>query len=241
MIRVEQQPGWVLHRRPWRESSLLIELFSRDYGRIGLVARGARGARSAWRGQAEPFAPLSVGWSRRGEMGTATGLEPAGRRHPLKGRALWCGLYANELLLNLLARDDPAPAVYSAYEQLLASLASSEPQASSLRRFELDLLEGLGVVPDLYHEASTEADIQPERLYHLVPETGLVAVDRPGRNVFPGRSVLVLTGQQPSDPDSASQARAMTRLLLDHQLGGKALKTRELFRHQRLNSNGEVK
>jgi DNA repair protein RecO (recombination protein O) len=228
--RVEQQSCWVLHRRAWRESSLLLELFSEEFGRIGLVARGARGARSAWRGLAEPFVPLTAGWMGRGELGTLTGLEPTGQRVALKGRALWCGLYANELLLKLLARDDAAPTLFTAYGQLLEGLgAELSPQANLLRRFELALLGALGVVPDLHHDAMTGQPVEPDQLYHVRPETGLVAVAAPGRDVFSGRAALVLTGQVVDDAAASREARTLTRLLLDHQLGGKPLKTRELF------------
>ncbi len=229
MSRVEQQSCWVLHRRPWRESSLLLELFSDEFGRIGLVARGARGARSAWRGLAEPFVPLTASWTGRGELGTLTGLEPTGQRVVLKGRALWCGLYANELLLKLLARDDAAPTLFTAYGQLLEGLGAGLSQAGLLRRFELAMLGALGVVPDLHHDAVTGQAVEAGRLYHVRPETGLVAAAAPGRDVFSGRAALVLTGQIVDDPAASREARQLTRLLLDHQLGGKPLKTRELF------------
>lgn len=229
MSRIEEQPCWVLHRRAWRESSLLLELFSEQFGRIGLVARGARGARSAWRGLAEPFVPLSASWMGRGELGTLTGLEPIGQQATLKGRALWCGLYANELLLKLMARDDAAPTLFTAYGVLISSLGAGLSQGRALRRFELELLGALGVVPDLHCEALTGQPIEPDRLYHVQPETGLVAVAAPGRNVFSGRAALMLTGQIDDDPAAAREARTLTRLLIDHQLGGKPLKTRELF------------
>lgn len=233
MTRFEQQDCWLLHRRPWRESSLILELFSREQGRLGLVAKGARGARSAWRGLTEPFMPLLADWSRRGELGTLTGLEPAGPGRKLLGRALWCGLYANELLLVLTGRDEALPALFDAYTDLLERLAGGQDQAHALRRFELALLEALGVAPDLAHDAVGGDPILPEGLYHVRPETGLVPVSAPGGQVFSGKAVLALAGAEPPGPILAREVRALTRLLLDFELDGRVLKTRELFRQGR--------
>ncbi len=232
MSRVEAQPAWVLHRRPWRESSLLLELFTRDHGRVGLVAKGARGARSAWRGLAEPFAPLEAGWSRRGELGTLTGLEPTSRPGVLQQRALWCGFYANELLLKLLARDDPAAPLFDAYGRLIAGLATERQAATLLRNFELDVLDALGVVPDFDQAADDSGPIEAGALYHLQPEQGFVMTAATGPAVFSGRAILGLAGGQELTGEIGRQARELTRLLLDHQLDGQVLKTRELFRER---------
>lgn len=229
MSRIEGQAGWVLHRRPWRESSVLIELFSRDQGRIGLVARGARSSRSAWRGLVEPFCPLIVSWQRRGELGTLTGLEPAGGRVGLTGRALWCGLYANELLMRLLARDDSVPQLFDAYSVLLPELTERAGQAPALRRFELELLESMGIAPDLTRDAVSGRPIQAGKLYHLDPDVGLTAVEHPGRSIFPGRAILHLLGARPQGVEDGRAARALTRILIEHQLGGRPLQTRRLL------------
>lgn len=229
MSRVEAQPGWVLHRRSWRESSLLIEFFGRTSGRIGLVARAARSARSPWRGVAEPFCPLLASWTRRGEMGTLTGLESTGPRRVLTGRVLWCGLYANELLIKLLARDDPAPTVFDAYDELLEALAAMGSAGPALRRFELKLLAGMGVAPDFDRDAGSGEPINPDKLYHLAPEAGFVAVDRPGRAVFAGTVIQDLARDRESGGDQARMARLLTRQLIDYHLGGHPLQTRRLF------------
>lgn len=233
MIRVEAQPGWVLHRRPWGESSFLIEFFSRDYGRIGLVGKGARSARSKWRGLVEPFCLLSASWTRRGEMGTLTMLEPADSRCFLEGRALWCGLYANELLIRLVARDDPAPTLFETYSSLLPRLADRAEQARALRRFELVLLESMGIAPDLAHDAEASKPIRPNRLYHLDPDVGLVSVDRPGRSVFRGSVIQRLLNDRLESAEDARVARSLTRMLIEHQLDGRPLQTRRLLENHR--------
>ena len=223
---------WVLHRRPWRESSLLIDLLSVDHGRLAVVAKGARGARSPWRGLAEPFMPLRADWSKRGEMGTLVGLEADGARFLLQGRQLWCGLYANELLIRLLGRDDPCPDIHGAYGRLLLDLRSAASQAASLRRFEIALLGDLGVVPDLLYEASSGDAVVPEGRYYLEPESGVLHAHESVRHSVSGRGLLVLAGQLAPDPASAAEARQIARRLIDHQLAGQPLKTRELFRAQ---------
>ncbi|QKK03316.1 MAG: DNA repair protein RecO [Pseudomonadota bacterium] len=231
MSRIEEEPGWILHRRPWRETSLLIEYLGRDAGRVGLVARGARAPRSAWRGLAEPFSPLSAAWTRRGEMGTLVTLESAGRRLVLAGRALWCGLYANELVLRLLPRDDPHTAIHDDYSRLIGALAAGEQaQSILLRRFELDLLTALGVAPDLQYEAVSGAEIRGSDLYRLDPEGGLIRVDRPGRSVFSGAVIQALRDGTGRDLDDMRQARMFMRELIDYHLGGRPLETRRLFR-----------
>ncbi|QOC23479.1 DNA repair protein RecO [Wenzhouxiangella sp. AB-CW3] len=225
----QAQLGWVLHRRPWRESSLLIEFFGREQGRTGLVARAARSARSPWRGLAEPFALLSARWTRRGEMGTLTGLEPAGHRVMLSGRALWCGLYANELIMKLLARDDPSPEIFEAYALLIEQLGNDQPLASAVRTFELALLGALGVAPDFTHDANDGSPIDPSARYHLDPEAGFLPVQRDGQAVYAGQTILALAGQVEESAAGALDSRRLMRQLIDHQLAGRPLESRRLF------------
>ena len=210
---------------------MLIELFSRDHGRVGLVARGARGARSPWRGLGEPFVPLEAEWTRRGEMGTLVRLEPSGQRPQLSGRSLWCGLYANELVVLLTGRDEPMPELHLAYDRLLGSLAEETRPARSLRRFELALLQALGVAPDLVCEAGSAVRVRRDGWYRLEPDAGLFPVAAPGgRHVYSGEAILSLSTEETIDSGNEREARDITRCLLDHQLDGRALKTRELFR-----------
>lgn len=240
MARVEQQAGWVVHRRPWRESSLLVEFFAREHGRIGLVAKGARAARSTWRGLAEPFVPLVASWTRRGEMGTLTSLEPAGPRCELRGRALWCGLYVNELLLRLLERDDPHPQVFDACGVVLGGLAAADqPQSLLLRRFELALLKGMGVAPDFRADAAAGEAIQPDGLYHLQPEAGFAPVDRPGAGVFRGDAIRALDAGTTDDRETAREMRELMRVLIDHHLAGCELASRRLLAGAATQGKGE--
>jgi len=231
--RYENEPVWVLHRRPWRESSLLLELFTKHHGRLGVVAKGARGARSSWRGLGEPFLPLRAGWLKRGEMGTLTALEPEGEQRRLPGRALWCGLYANELLIRLIGRESPCPTLFLDYGNLLDQLAAGQTQAVCLRRFEMALLNELGVVPDLSHEALSGDAVVPEGRYDLEPESGVLPVAESRRVSVSGAALLMLAGLVEPQPEQAADMRMVARRLIDHQLDGQVLKTRELFGGQR--------
>ena len=233
MTRVENEAVWVLHRRPWRESSLLIELFSLQQGRLAVVAKGARGARSQWRGLGEPFIPLRAGWVKRGEMGTLTALEPDGEQRRLPGRALWCGLYANELLIRLIGRESPCPDLFLDYTRLLDELADGQPHALCLRRFEMALLSELGVVPDLGHEVLSGDAVVPEGRYHLEPDSGVLPVAESRGGCVSGAALLMLAGLVEPQPEQAADMRAIARRLIDHQLDGQVLKTRELFGGQR--------
>lgn len=230
MARAVSQHCWILHRRAWRETSLLIELFSQEHGRVGLVARGARGPRSPWRGLGEPFVPLQSEWLRRGEMGTLVRLEQADARPVLRGRALWCGLYANELLLRLTGRDEPLPELFSAYSELLYTLGADCGSGGPLRVFELALLSALGVAPDFQCEADSGQPIHPDVHYRLDPESGFIAADARAQSVYAGAAILALGQGRPVAGEHQRQARELTRCLIDHQLDGRVLKTRELFR-----------
>jgi len=230
------QRCWVLHRRPWRESSLMVELFSFEHGRLGVMARGARGARSNWRGLCEPFLPLSAQWRRRGELGTLTELEPTQRPVALTGAAIWCGLYANELLLKLLERDEPVAALHQAYDDLMSTLATAvaDQHGMALRRFEWALLRTLGVAPELSREAGQGVAIEPDQQYLMDPEAGLQRTAN-GHQGYSGRAILWLAdgARAQVEPELRRQARAMLAQLIDHQLAGRTLKTRELFRTTR--------
>ena len=142
-VKVLLEPAWVLHHYPYRDSSLLLEVFSRAHGRVGLIARGARAAKGRWRNQLQILRPLLLSWSMRGELGTLTDAESV--RAPLNwsGRQVLCASYLNELLLRLLTRHDPHPALFDAYQQALARLAGHEEAGAALLREALADRAGL--------------------------------------------------------------------------------------------------
>ena len=151
-------------------------MLSRAHGRIAGVARAARNAKSAFFGLTEPFRALEASWTRRGEMVTLTGLEPSGPSSRLSGRAMWCGLYANELLLRLTPRDDPDSDIFDAYARLLPELAIPARQSNALRRFELALLHALGVAPDLAFAGDSGDPVAAALRYQVDPVAGPIPV-----------------------------------------------------------------
>ena len=172
-MRIEQQPAFVLHARPWRETSLLLDVLSRDHGRVGLVARSVRGARSRTpRSLLQPFSPLQLGWSGHGELATMSAAEAAGAALPVIGEALLCALYLNELIVRLVPRNDPHADVFAAYLETLARLSHGHPPAWTLRRFERDLLAHLGYALVLDVDGDDGAPLDPERDYAYRHEHG---------------------------------------------------------------------
>lgn len=233
-MRILQQPAFVLHRRPYRDSSLLLEALSREYGRLGLVAQGAASARSRLKGVLQPFTPLLLSWSGAGDLATLKGGEEAGRPFPLLQNRALAGLYVNELLVRLLPRQDIQPALFAAYETLLAELATALDEEPPLRRFEKRLLEELGYGLSLDRTADSGQLIVAEAHYRYVLDRGPLAADRTQAGVpISGRGLLALREGILTDPAVLPEVKRLTRAALAEQLNGRALKTRELYRIRR--------
>lgn len=232
-MRVQQQPAFVLHSAEYRESSLRLEIFSRDHGRLGLIAKGARRPSSGLRGVLSAFQPLLVGWSGRGELSTLTGAEPDGAAALLTGRALLCGFYINELLIRMLHRHDPHEQLHSAYQEAIRQL-ESEPEVpeAALRIFEKRLLKEVGYGLVLDHEVVHNSPIRPEAMYWYVPDRGPLPAetDEPGGVPMRGSTLLALGREELSDGVVLAEAKRLLRSVLARHLGGKPLRSRELFR-----------
>jgi DNA repair protein RecO (recombination protein O) len=232
MPRIQQQPAYVLHGRAYRESSLLLELLSRDHGRTALVARGARGPKSRWRNLLQPFRPLLVGWTARGELGTLAAAEQIAAPPALHGEALYCGLYLNELLMRLLHRGDPHPEVFERYRGTLAELASHRAPQPVLRVFEKHLLDAVGYGLVLDHDCSNGEAISDEAWYDYRPDRGPARVS--GQSGELGQLVsgaaLRALREECFDPEALHQLRGMMRRVLRYHLGEKPLRSAALFR-----------
>lgn len=229
LSRVDREAVFVLHRRPWRDTSLIIEFLTREYGRVAGIARGARNAKSAFFGLTEPFRALEASWTRRGEMVTLIGLEPGGGATRLSGRAMWCGLYANELLLRLTPRDDPEPRIFDAYARLVAELTTPARQSNALRHFELTLLDALGVAPDLASSGDSGDPVAAEMRYQVDPVVGPVPVPEHQEGIR-GSVLLALAEGRDIAGDDAAAALHLMRKLIEHQLDGRKLNTPAFFR-----------
>ncbi len=230
--RLADEPAFVLHSYPFRETSLLVEVFSRQHGRVPLVARGARRPKSAVRGLLMNFQPLSLSWFGKHEVRTLHSAEWQGGQPLLQGTALMCGFYLNELLLNLMVRDDPHVSLFDYYQHTLQRLAHGADMASTLRCFEKHLLQELGYALLLDHEAGSDKPIDVALTYRYVIERGVVrenAGTEEGLQIS-GKTLLDMVADDYSDVHSARQGKQLMRMLLNHHLDGKQLHTRELIK-----------
>src|SRR5471030_1162613 len=188
--RVEHEPAFVLHTYPYKETSLIVEAFSRGQGRTALIAKGARRPRSAMRGVLHAFQPLKLTWAGSGEMNTLVSAEWQGGMPFLRGFGLMCGFYVNELILRLLPRDDAHEKLFDAYSESLEMLGRGEPTAAVLRRFEKRLLAELGYAMLLDRDAANGDPIDPSLHYLYDPERGPLPVERNTRSAEDGEMVV---------------------------------------------------
>ena len=236
MLRVSLEPAYVLHGRPYRESSLLLEAFTRDHGRVGLVARSARGPRSRWKSVLQPFRPLLLSWNQRGELGTLTAADQVASPPAAQGEAIFCGLYINELLMRGLHRSDAHPELFESYRQLLAELLLSQRPEPVLRTFEKQLLDALGFGLQLECEHDTGLPVTAAGWYDYIPERGLVRLSKTpaaGSDVVEARLVsgaalLALQSNSIAEEHQPELKRLMRRAL-KHHLGDKPLVSQALF------------
>jgi DNA repair protein RecO (recombination protein O) len=234
---VRLQPAYVLHQRPYRDSGRILEMFTRDHGRLTLFARGV--ARTAGRSTKsasllpvlQPFNPLLVSWSGRGEAGQLTAAELDGPFVALPPQQLLSACYLNELLLNLLARHDEHLQVFGWYVQTLSVLKTDIQVLRPLRLFEKRLLEAIGYGLLLEYESGGDTPIQAGQsyLYRLDHGPQRVVGVADGGNVYSGASLLSLAREELADAPSCADARRLLRAALERCLEGRELKTRQVM------------
>lgn len=232
--RVQNEPAWLLHHRPFRDTSRILDVLSRSHGRLSLVARGSRSGKSRLRGYLRPFLPLQLSWIIRTDLGTLTGAEMDGKPIALAGDALLSAYYMNELLLNLLHAHDPQPEIFEAYGKTIQQLAASDDVAILLRQFELELLRALGYAINLDHDTQTLQELDPDVCYEYRVEHGPVPVDvQEGPMVFRGAELVAIREQDFTRPDILRCASRLLRDVISFHLGGKELKSRKVLREIR--------
>lgn len=239
--RIGEEPAYVLHHYDWSESSLILEMFTRQAGRVALVAKGVKKPSSSFRPVLLPLQPLRVSYGGDADIRTLKAVDWVGGHVMPTGEALLSGYYLNELLMRLLARDDPHPQVFDVYAPTVALLASGQSALlqPALRAFELLLLRELGLLPALDAQTLSLRALEPERAYALVPEAGLRLAGGDDRYHLQGVQWQALheamsAGQALTAlwtrPELASVAlRVMLRQLLTHHCGVGALKTRQMM------------
>jgi len=228
--KVLAQPGFVLHSYPYKETSLIVDVLTRDHGRVALVAKGAKRPHSKLRGALQTFQPLSLSWSGKSEVRTLTEAEWVGGLLPLEKSALLCGFYLNELLVKLLAREDAHPALFDQYVATLNKLAHGENAPIVLRQFERALLRQTGVAGNWSHCTVSNRPVQPDGAYVVDPEQGT----RPERlsdraPKVSGKTLLDMEREDYSDPTTQLQSKFLMRYLLAHHLGHAQLNTRQIL------------
>jgi DNA repair protein RecO (recombination protein O) len=228
MSRIQLEPAYVLHSRPFRETSLIVEAFTRDHGRVAVVARGAKSSRSRWRNVLQPFRPLLLGWSQKSELGTLTDVDQVASPPALQGQALYCGLYLNELLMRLLHRGDPHTEVFERYRHALSELAMEISPQPVLRLFEKHLLDATGYAMLLDRECSGDTEIKPHCWYDYQPQRGPVLAAGPGNGRISGGALLALHSEELQSAN-LPELRVLMRKVIGYHLGDKPLASLSLF------------
>ncbi|MDP6536706.1 MAG: DNA repair protein RecO [Gammaproteobacteria bacterium] len=231
--RVLLQPAYVLHRAPFQNTSLLVDFFTLDYGRVRAVAKGARREKSKYRALLQPFHPLLVSVSGRGEVKTVAGVETGLAAILLQGERLFSGLYVNELLTRLLHNQEEHTALYKHYQETLIALQGSENIECVLRRFELNLLAELGYALNLEEDFRSHEAIEPDSHYRFIPDMGFELLPSDDANdnprSFQGRHLVRLREMDLQDRDTAKSAKRLLRIALTAHLGEKPINSRGLF------------
>ena len=228
--RVLNQPGFVLHSWPYKETSVIIDVLTRDYGRIALIAKGAKRPHSQLRSVLQTFQPLQFAWTGKSEIRILTSAEWVGGMLPLEKSALLCGFYLNELLVKFLVRDEPHPLLFDQYVSTLNQLAHAEPAPTVLRQFELSLLRESGLLSDLSFCTSSRTRVLAADNYIVDPELGARPASMSDTApVVSGKTLLDMVAGDYGDPQTQFQSKMLMRSLLSHHLHGAFLNTRQIL------------
>ena len=237
-MRVPLHPAFILHQRPYRETSKLLELFSSEHGRVAVVAKGAR---RRWRQEIQLFRSVQVAWTGRGELGTLTAVEPDSEATLFQPDTLASAFYVNELLVRLLPRHDPAMELFACYRSTIRGLSEHSEPGTILRRFEKQLLETLGYGLITAGEVGTGTPLVPDELYHYALELGPTR-QKPSTEqalAVHGRTLHCLESGAVMDTQTLREAKHLMRFLLKPLLGDKPLASRELIPASSIDNDNE--
>ena len=224
------QRGFVLHRRAYSETSLLVDVFTEDTGRLSLLAKGARARRSAWKSVLQPFTPLLLRWSGKSGLKILTKAEPAAITLPLQQTALYSGFYVNEMLVRVLENQTAYQELFNHYLQCVTRLASNAEQLEPiLRTFEFQMLRALGYGVDFCHCMATGEEVDPNMWYQFRENEGFIASLLQNNLSFLGKDLLAFEALDFSNKSTQQAAKRFTRIALKPYLGSQPLKSRELF------------
>lgn len=223
------QRAFVLHNRPYSETSLMVDLFIESKGRITAIAKGARRKRSALKGLLQPFTPLIVQYSGNGNVKTLSQVEASSLSLPLFGHALYSGFYLNELIHRVIVSEVDSSELFQAYLEALQQLAQHIHPEKVLRQFELILLESLGYSVDFEHCCATGDAIVDSMCYQYQPEQGFISSLMQNSTSYTGKELRAFADKNFNDADSLKAAKRFTRMALKPYVGSKPFKSRELF------------
>ena len=229
--RIKGEAGFILHRRPYSESSLLIDIFTRGYGRLTAIAKGARQQKSSYRGMIRPFALTTLGWSGKGEVKTLTQCEWAGHDFGVSGQALFCAYYLNELLLKFLQRFDPHEKLFDQYLKSILALGAQVEAQSVLRVFEKVLLNEIGYGLQLDRDQETGQPIDSLALYRYRPGLGAFVTqsNESGGIKIRGASLIALRNEDGFDDLALRELKYLHRAIFQSLLDGRPLSSRAIF------------
>ena len=224
-VVVQLQPAVILQHKPYRETSLLLEVFTRDYGIVSVIAKGVRKEKSKMAGLLQPFIVLKISYLDKPELKSLTQVEFVASFHLLR-LALYCGFYVNELLQRFLPKDDPYPEIFVRYLRCLGELSAVDKVEFTVRYFELDLLQALGYGVDLQHDFSTGAVVLSDLRYTFIAGNGMTAEDQ---GLISGKTLLGLAAEDSLSAEAMLEAKYLLRNMLDLNLQGRPLKSREVL------------
>ena len=238
---IELQPAYLLHSRPFRDSSLLLDFLTPDFGRLSAISRGGRSAKSRTKSLLQPFTPIHISLSGKSELKTLRNVELRQGILALKGERLFSAMYMNEIIVRLFQSHEADPGFFIAYEDTLRRLVAEESPEPVLRHFELSLLDTLGYGVDFSSEAQNHEPVEPGNWYYFQEESGFVRVQnpdslveggRPGTNIFRGQELLNIHAGDFRDIETRKAAKSLIRGILNLHLGSTPLRSRTLFTHR---------
>lgn len=231
-MRINHQPAFMLHARPWSETSLLVDMFTLEYGRFRLLAKGARRQKTGQRAILQSFQPLSISWSGKRSLMTLTGTEAIQTYPRLRDRNLASAYYMSELLFKFLHANDAHEVLFEAYAQAIEQLGGTLDTEVVLRGFECSLLSEVGYGLQLEFDAASQQPIKNEARYFYYPEKGPVEIDEQDDEnslAVSGRTLKSLAARQFAHQDTLRESKRLLRNLLMRQIAGHSLNTREVY------------
>ncbi|MCP4010970.1 MAG: DNA repair protein RecO [Proteobacteria bacterium] len=231
-MRVNQQPAYVLHTRPWSETSLLVDVFTHEHGRFRLLAKGARRQKTGQRALLQPFQPLIISWTARRSLGTLTGVEMRMNFPRLREQHLASAYYMSELLFKFLHAYDAHESLFEAYDEAIGKLCETQEPESVLRSFECSLLSEVGYGLQLEHDAGSLEPVDVNARYYYYPEKGPVKVrehDSQAGLTVSGRTLQALSSKIFDNQQVQKESKQLLRMLLTRQVKGRLFSTRTVY------------